>query len=205
MDDRQPRLWIGLTGGIASGKSTVGKLFEDRGAAVIDADAAAHDILAPGSDGLKKVVSRFGAEFLNPDGSLDRAALRRLVFSDAQERKALEAITHPLIMQEIQRRITRARGLYLILMIPLLIETGRYKGLVQRILVVDTPEELQIERLMARDGVSEEQAWQSLRAQSSRTQRLEIADDVIVNDCAIEALTPQVVRLHEQYISLSRQ
>lgn len=193
---------VGLTGGIASGKSTVSRLFAARGVPIIDSDEIARDIVAPHTAALAAIRDTFGAEILEPDGSLNRRALRAIVFDDAAARKRLEAITHPAIRAEMDRRSAQAVGPYQILAIPLLVEGGR-NDRVDRILVVDCPETAQIERVMHRDQIDGDAARAVLRAQATRTQRLEAADDVILNDRALGTLGAQVDALHQRYLALA--
>lgn len=193
---------IGLTGGIASGKTTVANLFAELGATVIDTDIIAREIVAPGQPALNDIAAAFGAEVLQPDGSLDRAALRTRVFASAEDRKRLEAITHPRIRAEALRQAELAGGPYQLIVVPLLVESP-LREFVDRILVVDCPEETQIQRLMARDADSEAQARRILAAQSSREERLAIADDVITNDGSLEKTRQQVAALHEIYRALA--
>lgn len=195
---------VGLTGGIASGKTTVARLFEALGVPVIDTDVLARDVVAPGEPLLAKIAERFGAKVLAADGSLDRAALRSVVFSDAAARTDLEQLTHPAIRTRLEALSAAAGGDYQIHVIPLLVETQGRKN-VDRVLVVDCSEELQIRRLQARDGSSLEQARAILAAQTSRAARLAIADDVIVNDGELAPLRDQVAALHLRYRNLGRQ
>jgi len=194
-------LHVGLTGGIASGKSTVARLFAARGVPVIDTDDLAREAVAPGSDGLAAVVARFGPGLLAADGSLDRRALRRIVFESESEkaRRDLEAITHPRIRALLTQRSSEAGGAYQIWVIPLLVE-GKGRVRVDRVLLVDCPEALQIERVMQRDGSSREQAEAILAAQASRAERLSAADDVIVNDGDPARLEARVAELHQIYL-----
>jgi dephospho-CoA kinase len=196
-------LHVGLTGGIASGKSTVARLFAARGVPVIDTDDLAREVVAPGSEGLAAVMARFGAGVIAPDGSLDRRALRRIVFESESEsrnaRRDLEAITHPRIRALLQQRAQAAGGAYQIWVIPLLVE-GNGRVQVDRVLLVDCPEALQIERVMRRDGSSREQAEAILAAQASRAARLSAADDVIVNDGDPARLEARVAELHQAYL-----
>jgi dephospho-CoA kinase len=196
-------LRIGLTGGIASGKTAVADLFADLGAAVIDTDVIAREVVAPDTPGLSRLRSAFGDEILNADGSLDRSALRTRVFADEPSRKQLEAILHPLIRAETLRQsATHAEAPYQILVVPLLAETG-FKEFVDRVLVVDCPSNTQIERLMARDKESATTAAAMINAQTGREQRLAIADDTISNDGPREALAHAVASLHQQYLELA--
>jgi dephospho-CoA kinase len=196
-------LRIGLTGGIASGKSTVTQRFAELGVPVIDADVAARRVVEPGTPGLAQVVERLGARVL-ADGQLDRRALRNLIFKDSSLRQALDAILHPLIRAEMEREAARAQGPYVILAIPLLVEGGGSDKRVDRVLVVDADETLQMQRLQARDGSSEQQARDILAAQASRTARLEQADDVLLNAGTVAELRQAVDRLHEQYLQLAQ-
>lgn len=194
---------VGLTGGIASGKSEAARDFADCGAAVIDTDALAREVLRPGSDGLAAVAAEFGRDFLRPDGSLDRAKMRRLVFSDPGARRRLEEISHPRIRALLHERLRALSGPpYAIVEIPLLVESGLAREL-DRILVIDAPEALQMERLMRRDGESEPQATEALQAQGPRRARLALADDVIVNDGGRDALREAVRGLHERYARMA--
>jgi dephospho-CoA kinase len=198
-------LRIGLTGGIASGKSTVADLFAAHGAIVLDADRIAREVVEPGTHGLAALVNSQGGGILDPEGRLDRAELRRRVFSDPQTRHEVEAILHPLIISEMQRQGDRATGApYQVFVIPLLVEAG-LEHIVDRVLVVDCPEEAQVSRLMARDGATHEQAMQALAAQASRERRLAAADDVIDNGGSAASLPAQVAPLDRKYRVLARQ
>ena len=197
-----PPLRIGLTGGIASGKTTAARRFAELGVAVIDADEVARAVVAPGEPALAAIEHRFGAAVLTPAGELDRRALRDLVFADAAARRDLEAILHPLIRAEMARRAAAATGPYLLLVIPLLVEGGPRDDL-DRILVVDATEEVQLARLAARDGGSPDQARAILGAQAGRAERLARADDVLTNDGDLQALRDQVDRLHQRYLNLA--
>ncbi|HYW92840.1 MAG TPA: dephospho-CoA kinase [Gammaproteobacteria bacterium] len=197
-------LIIGLTGGIASGKSTVARRFADRGIAVVDADEVSRAVVEPGQPALARIVEAFGEGALDSSGRLDRARLRETIFSDPGQRRRLEQILHPAIGAEMARRIAAAPGPYVIMMVPLLAETGG-RSRVHRVLVVDVPEEVQITRLMERDRVSREQARAALDAQAARRQRLAIADDVIENDGGVDALERQVEALHRLYLRLARE
>jgi dephospho-CoA kinase len=196
-----PRLRIGLTGGIASGKSTVEQRFIELGIPVINADDSSRAVVERGQPGLAAVVARFGAGILTPEGDLDRRALRSLIFSDAARRKELEAILHPLIRNDIDHRSEEAAGPYVILSIPLLVESDA-RGRWDRVLVVDTEESLQLARLMSRDGVSEVEARATLAAQASRAERLAAADDVLENLGSVADLRQAVDRLHRRYLEL---
>jgi dephospho-CoA kinase len=196
-------LRIGLTGGIASGKSTVSRRFAELGVPVIDADVASRNVVQPGTPGLAQVVQRFGAEVLDADGRLDRGALRNLIFKDSGLRQALDAILHPLIRADMEREAAQAQGPYLIMAIPLLVEGGADKR-VDRVLVVDADETLQMQRLQARDRSSEDEARAILRSQASRAARLAAADDVLLNSGTVADLRQAVDRLHEQYLQLAQ-
>ncbi len=195
-------LRIALTGGIASGKSRVADLFAALGVPVIDTDLIARQVVEPGRPALADVVEAFGPGVLDADGRLDRRGLRELIFADATARQRLEAILHPAIRAEMERQSSAAGGPYQVLVIPLLTEGGR-RDHVDRVLVVDAPESLQVERLMNRDSVTREQALASLAAQATRAARLAIADDVISNTGTAEELRGKVAALHEQYVHLA--
>ena len=195
---------VALTGGIASGKSTVANLFAAHGVPLIDTDVIAREVVEPGQPALAAVAKTFGSDVLDPGGRLDRRRLREIIFSDATARASLEAILHPAIRAAMERQSVAATeaGPYQVLVIPLLAEGGR-RDHVDRVLVVDTPETVQVERLMARDAVTREQAEASLRAQAQRATRLGIADDVVTNTGRIEDLREQVAALHERYVKLA--
>lgn len=196
---------VALTGGIASGKTTVANLFAAHGIPLVDSDLIAREVVEPGQPALAAVADAFGSDVLGPDGRLDRRRLRDIIFSDPTARARLEAILHPAIRAEMEQQSAAAAetGPYQVLVIPLLAEGGR-RDRADRVLVVDVPEALQVERLMARDTVSREQAQASLQAQASRAARLAIADDVVTNTGRIEDLREQVARLHERYAALAR-
>ena len=194
---------VALTGGIASGKSTVADLFAELGVPVIDTDLIAREVVEPGRLALAAVVEAFGHEVLAADGSLDRRRLRERVFADPADRRRLEAILHPAIRAEMERQSQAAAGAYQLLVIPLLAEGGR-RDHVDRVLLVDAPESTQIERLIRRDGGTREQAEAALRAQASRAQRRAIADDVLENTGEPATLRPQVAALHARYLELAR-
>ena len=196
------RLRIGLTGVIASGKSTVAQRFTELGIPVIDADDSSRFVVAPGQPGLVELTRRFGPGVLTADGGLDRRTLRNLVFADPQLRRDLEAILHPLIRADMGRRASAAVGPYLVMAIPLLVEGGK-PDRVDRILVVDVDEDVQLERVMARDSTTLEQARAIIAAQASRAARLEAADDVIVNSGTVSELRQAVDGLHEHYLRLA--
>jgi dephospho-CoA kinase len=195
---------VGLTGGIASGKSTATKFFADLGVPIIDTDQVARDVVEPGQPPLERLVERFGNSILTPDGHLDRPALRNIVFSDPKARADLEALTHPAIGAAVEARSAIAGGPYQILVLPLLVEKSLGSQL-DRVLVVDCDEELQIKRLEARDGSTLAQAQAILNAQVSRGARLKAAHDIIKNDSDISAVRDQVAELHARYLELARQ
>ena len=196
------RLLIGLTGGIASGKSTVAQRFMDLGVPVIDADVAAREVVAPGKPGLQQVIDRFGSRVVAENGELDRRALREIVFSDPDARRDLEAILHPLIRTDMDRNAAAAVGPYIVMAIPLLIEGGS-RDRVDRILVVDVDEAVQLQRVMARDHCSSEQAQAILASQAPRSARLAAADDVLPNGGTVTELRQAVDALHQQYLRLA--
>ncbi|HEY4340076.1 MAG TPA: dephospho-CoA kinase [Steroidobacteraceae bacterium] len=197
-------LHIGLTGGIASGKSTVAGLFAALGVPVIDTDQIARELVAPGTPLLARVIGHFGAALLMPTGELDRRALRERVFADAAERAALEALMHPAIMAELRGRARMAAGAYQIWVIPLLVEHDLGTA-VDRVLLVDCAEDLQLRRVQVRDAVTLAQARAVLAAQATREARLAVADDVIVNEGNLERLREQVENLHTRYGTLARE
>ena len=194
--------WIlGLTGGIGSGKSAAAQCFVDLGIHLVDADNAARWVVEPGRPALSQIAEHFGAGVLQADGTLDRAALRELIFKDPQQRVWLEGLLHPLIREEIKQYLARAQSPYAILVSPLLLETSQHQ-MVQRILVIDVPEAVQIERTVLRDKTNEAQVRAILKAQASREERLRRADDVIVNDRDPAWLKSEVERLHHFYLTL---
>ncbi len=194
--------WIlGLTGGIGSGKSAVAEHFVDLGVHLIDADHAARWVVEPGRPALARIAEHFGQTVLQADGTLDRGALRSKVFQDAEERRWLESLLHPLIGEEIVTYLALAKSPYAILVSPLLIESGQH-SLTQRVLVVDAPEHLQLQRTMHRDKASEEQVRAILQAQANREERLRHADDVLINDKDLSWLRSEVERLHHFYLTL---
>jgi dephospho-CoA kinase len=194
---------IGLTGGIASGKSTAAKFFGALGVPILDSDQVAREVVEPGQPPLERLVERFGRRILTPDGHLDRPALREIVFSDPRARADLENLTHPAIGAALEARSAAAGGPYQILVIPLLVEKN-LGAHVDRVLVVDCEEALQIRRLHARDGSTRAQAQAILDAQVSRATRLKAADDVIANDADMSAIQGQVAALHTRYLELAR-
>jgi dephospho-CoA kinase len=197
------RFAIGLTGGIGCGKTTVANLFAARGAGIIDTDAIAHQLTAPGGAAMPAILETFGASYLRPDGAMNRARMRELVFSAPDQKLRLEAILHPLIGSETRRAAQQTAGDYLMFVVPLLIESGRWKGRVARVLAIDCPEALQIERVVQRSGISPEQVRAIMATQVTRAVRLAAADDVLVNEQDQAALAPQVDRLHAMYKALA--
>ncbi|MBM2853385.1 MAG: dephospho-CoA kinase [Steroidobacteraceae bacterium] len=195
-------LRIGLTGGIASGKTTVADLFAGFGATVIDTDRIARDVVIPGAPALAALTRELGRGILDPDGNLDRHQLRERIFKDAATRRAVEGILHPAIISELIRQAQAAPGPYQVLVIPLLVEGGR-RELVDRVLLVDCPEEMQIERLMSRDGETRGNAALALAAQATRAERLHAADDVIANDGNPAKLVELVAGLDRKYRRLA--
>jgi dephospho-CoA kinase len=191
---------VGLTGGIGCGKTTVADLFAARGAAVIDTDQIAHALTAPHGAAMPALLAEFGAGFATADGALDRAKMRDLVFSDPGARARLEAILHPRIREATAAAAAIATGPYVIFVVPLLIESGTWRERLARILVIDCPEALQIERVKTRSGLPEAQVRAIMAAQATRAERLAAADDVVLNDDGVGALAPQVDRLHAFYV-----
>jgi dephospho-CoA kinase len=195
-------LRIGLTGGIASGKSMVADMFVAHGATLIDTDAIAREVVAAGEPGLAAVREAFGDAVLAADGTLNRRALRAVVFADESSRRKLESILHPLIRERAVARMAAADGPYLVVAVPLLVETG-FGELVDRVLVVDCAVQTQIDRLMKRDKITEQEAAAAVAAQADRQTRLAAADDVIDNDGPPEATRMQVAQLHRNYLALA--
>ena len=197
------RFSVGLTGGIGSGKTTVADMFGEHGASVIDTDHIAHQLTVAGGPAIAAIREQFGDHFLTTGGAMDRARMRDCVFSDMAAKARLEAILHPLIRVETERAAAQARGPYLLFVVPLLVESGNWRQRVSRVLVVDCPEQLQIDRVMQRSGLSDAQVRAIMATQSSRTARLAAADDVVLNDGSAAALAPQVNRLHTLYTELA--
>ncbi|WP_282367047.1 dephospho-CoA kinase [Pseudomonas sp. PS02290] len=194
--------WIlGLTGGIGSGKSAAAQCFMELGVHLVDADNVARWVVEPGRPALTQIAEHFGPSVLQADGTLNRSALRELIFKDPQQRVWLESLLHPLIREEIRQYLARAASAYAILVSPLLLETSQHQ-MVQRVLVIDVPESVQIERTVLRDKSNEEQVRAILKAQASREERLSRADDVIVNDRDPAWLKSEVERLHHFYLTL---
>ena len=193
---------VGLTGGIGSGKSTVADLFVALGAGLVDTDAIARELTLVGGAALPALVGEFGPEILAEDGALDRVAMRQLAFADPSVRSRLEGILHPLIRQLSTERCRAATEPYVILAVPLLVESGNYRERCDRIVVVDCPESLQIDRVMARNGLSADEVKAIMGAQATRQQRLAAADDVVLNDADKLKIVGQVKALHANYLAL---
>jgi dephospho-CoA kinase len=195
---------VGLTGGIGSGKSTVADLFAKRGVTLVDTDVIAHRVTAPQGVAMPSIATEFGESFVAADGSLDRARMRELVFSDDTARKRLEAITHPLIRAETERERQAATGPYVMMVVPLLVESGSWKTRVDRVLTVDCSVDTQIGRVMRRNAFTREQVLAIIARQATREARLDAADDVIDNDdVSLETLDSEVEQLHRTYLSLA--
>jgi dephospho-CoA kinase len=195
---------VGLTGGIGSGKSTVADVFASLGVPVIDTDVISRELTAPGGAALEAIRVAFGESVMQADGALDRAALRRRVFVDEAARHQLEAILHPLIRQRVEQILSQlAAARYAVLVVPLLVETGAYRDVLQRILVVDCPEATQISRVMARSGLARDEVLAILAAQATRAERLAVADDVILNTTSQADLRSAAASLHQRYLQLA--
>ncbi len=195
-------LVIGLTGGIGAGKSTIAGIFRAQGIPIIDTDEIAREVVAPGQPALEQIAQHFGSHMLLPDGSLNRKTLGEHIFKNALARNWLEYLLHPLIRDEATKRINALNTPYCIVMIPLLAET-KPNPIIQRVLVVDSPEDLQITRAMKRDHISAEHVRHIMQSQASREKRLNVADDVIINDSDVEHLQQQVLALHKKYLALA--
>lgn len=196
------RLTIGLTGGIGSGKTTVANLFAERGVAVIDTDLIAHQLTAVDGSAIAAIRAAFGDDFIAANGAMDRKKMREQVFSDQTAKQRLEAILHPLIRNETTLAIQQASGLYVMVVVPLLVESGNWQQRVTRVLVIDCDEQTQILRVMQRNAMNETQVRAIMAVQATRQQRLQAANDVIINNAGAEMLAPQVERLHALYMSL---
>jgi len=194
---------VGLTGGIGSGKSTVADCFAAQGVPVIDTDVIARELTAPGGTALEAIRAAFGDTVMQADGRLDRAALRRHVFADTPARRQLEAILHPLIRQRVEQTLAILTAPYVVIVIPLLVESGGYRDVLDRVLVVDCPEDLQVARVVARSGLGRDEVAAILAAQASRVERLAVADDVIRNTASPEALCAEAAILHQHYLALA--
>jgi dephospho-CoA kinase len=197
------RFSVGLTGGIGSGKTTIADMFAARGATVIDTDQIAHQLTAPNGLAIPAIRTQFGDQFLTAQGAMERAKMRDYVFADATAKARLESILHPLIRSETERAVMHASGPYVMLVIPLLVESGTWKQHLSRVLVVDCAEDLQKQRVMLRSQLTKSQVEAIMASQASRAIRLAAADDIIVNDGDMPKLEPQVERLHTLYCSLA--
>lgn len=195
-------LIIGLTGGIGSGKSAVATLFAERGVPIIDTDIIARDLTQAGKAAFQRIIEHFGNSILLENGSLDRAKLRMIIFSNPKQRLWLERLLHPLIQKEMEQEISQLSSPYCIAVVPLLFEVEFY-SIINRILVVDTPEHMQIERVMSRDKISQEHVEKILKTQANREDRLARAQDIIINDGHLADLIPQVDKLHQMYLKMS--
>ncbi len=194
---------IGLTGGVGSGKSTVAGLFAGLGAQIIDTDDIAHNLTRPGGAAMPAISARFGPGVTNGEGALDRANMRSLIFTYPDQRKALEAILHPMIRHGVEQSVQRSTRPYVLIVVPLLVENlAAYRNVIDRILVVDCDEDQQLVRTAARPGLDLGEAKAIIAAQATRTSRLALADDVIRNDAGLAELEPQVLRLHRIYLDL---
>lgn len=196
-------LTVGLTGGIGSGKSAAATRFAELGVPVIDTDAITHELTLPGAPALGAIRAVFGDAVVTAEGTLDRAALRRRIFGDTAARRQLESLLHPRILDEVKTRLATLSAPYAVTVIPLLVETGTYRALLDRVLVIDCPEAVQIARAMARSGLSHEEAAAIVAAQASRSERLAAADDIIVNTGTLDALREEVDALHQRYLALA--
>ncbi|MRV73027.1 dephospho-CoA kinase [Duganella sp. FT92W] len=194
---------VGLTGGIGSGKSVVARLFAARGATIVDTDQIAHSMTGPHGPAMPAIVAEFGAQYADAHGALDRAKMRALVFSDPTAKARLEAILHPRIRDAALAAAAAATGAYVIYDVPLLVESGNWKQRVSRVLVVDCPEAVQVARVMARNGLAEDQVLAIMANQATRAQRAAAADDIINNGGELSALEEQVARFHDLYLAFS--
>ena len=196
---------VGLTGGLAAGKSAVAACLAGLGAEVVDTDQIARSLTAPQGAALPAIIGAFGSDCIGPDGGLDRSAMRVRVFADAEARRRLEAILHPMILERVRQRLSLSQAPYVVLVVPLLLEAWQdYRDLVDRVLVVDCDEALQVRRVMARDGVGEPLARAILAAQASRQARLALANDVLDNSADLDALARRVRDLHDRYLALAK-
>ncbi|POP53562.1 dephospho-CoA kinase [Zhongshania marina] len=194
---------VGLTGGIGSGKTAVSNRFAKLGVGIVDADVIAREVVEPGTDALAKIAAHFGHHVIQSDGQLDRAALRQTIFSDAEAKQWLESLLHPLIANETARQLAAVQSSYAIYVSPLLVE-GNQQGFCQRLVVVDVPESVQLERTMKRDSNEQAQVERIIASQASREARLAVASDVIDNNAGFTALDKQVSQLHQQFLDLAR-
>ena len=197
------KLTVGLTGGIGSGKSAAAEEFRRLGATVVDTDAIAHELTQPGGAAVPHVRALFGDAFVLPTGAMDRKRMRERVFADPAAKQALESLLHPMIRDEAERRIAQASGAYVVYVVPLLIESGDYRRRVDRVLVVDAPEALQVERVRSRSGLAEREVRAIMATQVPRAERLAAADDVIDNAGTLDQLRGQAAALHARYVKMS--
>ncbi len=194
---------VGLTGGVGSGKSTIGSMLSDRGAGLVDADVIAHQLTSTGGAAIDALRESFGADAIATDGSLDRAYMRARVFSDAALRTQLETLLHPMIrvaMRELSHRLITEGASYVVQVVPLLVESGSWRGYVDRVLLVDCTEATQLTRISARPGIDEVTARKIIAAQATRAERLAVADDVLLNEAPLDQITPKIERLHRTYL-----
>lgn len=196
---------VGLTGGIGSGKSAAADLFAEKGIVVVDADAIAHSVTGPGHPALEQIRAAFGAEYVIPGGGMDRVRMRQRVFSDAEAKRRLEEILHPIIRQEVRTRLAEVSSPYVILMVPLLLETGAYRDIIRRLVVVDCSEETQVRRTIARSKLTRQEVLAIMANQIDRASRLSQADDVLSNDDGLEELGRRVEALHRRYLALAEE
>jgi len=196
---------VGLTGGIGTGKTTVSDLLARMGADVVDTDEVSRALTAAGGAAMTQIEERFGSGYVTPDGALDRPRMRKLVFSDERARRDLEGILHPLVRRDSQHLIAKSTGPYVVVVVPLLLETRTYRGLAHRVLVVDCEPETQVARVMRRSNLSREEVLAIMATQISRAERLRNADDVVNNDDGVEALEPQLAPLHQRYLRYAAQ
>lgn len=195
---------VGLTGGIGSGKSAAAECFHTHGIVIVDADAVAHELTGPGGAAMTELEAEFGKVVITLEGALDRAVMRKLAFAEPDVRLRLEQILHPRIRRLCDARCAAAPGPYVLLVVPLLIESGNYQQRCQRLTIVDCPEDIQITRVMARSGMSRGEIKRIMATQATRAQRLAAADDIIDNSGTVEALPPQIAVLHAKYLELAR-
>ena len=198
------KLVVGLTGGIGSGKSAAAEEFARLGATVVDTDLIAHELTAAGGRAIAPIRRRFGAAAIGADGAMDRSWMRSRAFSDPDAKKSLEAILHPMIREESRRRIDAAAGSYVVHVVPLLVESGDFRRRVDRVLVIDVPEALQVARVRSRSGLAEDAVLAIMRAQAPRAERLAAAHDVLDNSGTLDALRQGVRALHEKYLQLAQ-
>lgn len=198
------KFMVGLTGGIGSGKTTVTNMFAKRGVTIIDTDIIAHQLTAAGGIAIAPIHAAFGADFIMANGAMNRVKMRAHIFANPTAKQHLEAILHPLIRAETVRAAMQADGLYLLLVVPLLIESSHWRQYVTRVLVIDCDEQIQLQRVIQRDMLSEAQVQAIMATQASRQQRLHVANDIIINNTDANSLIPQVERLHMFYATLAQ-